>query len=89
MKTDVNTAVELVKSSSLEQTAKSDLLHRLAVKVKQLDKASQEATSTVVKVKPETGELIPGQTTKVTVTAFNGGEVDIRQVHLKLNVPEG
>lgn len=89
MKADVKTAVELVKVSSLEQTAKTDLLHRLAVKEKQLDKASQEATSTVVKVKPETGELIPGQTTKVTVTAFNGGEVDISKVNLKLNVPEG
>lgn len=89
MKADVKTAVELVKASSLEQAAKNDLLHRLAVKEKQLDKASQEATSVVVKVKPETGELISGQTAKVTVTAFNGGEVDISKVNLKLNVPEG
>lgn len=89
MKADVQTAVELVKSSSLDSSAKNDLLHRLDVKERQLNKASQEATSVVVKVKPETGELIPGQTTKVTVTAFNGGDVNVGKVSLKLNVPEG
>ncbi|GIP30290.1 PIG-L domain-containing protein [Paenibacillus sp. J23TS9] len=89
MKADVQTAVELVKSSSLDASAKNDLLHRLDVKDRQLNKASQEATSVVVKVKPETGELVPGQTAKVTVTAFNGGDVNVGKVDLKLNVPEG
>ncbi|MCJ8014124.1 NEW3 domain-containing protein [Paenibacillus sp. KQZ6P-2] len=89
MKADVKTTIDQVKTSSLEQPVKSDLLHRLEVKEKQLNKASQEATSVVVKVKPETGELVPGQTTKVTVTAYNGGSVEISGVSLKLNVPEG
>ncbi|WP_213525850.1 NEW3 domain-containing protein [Paenibacillus sp. J31TS4] len=89
MKADVTAAVEQVKASSLDDAVKTDLLHRLGVKEKQLDKASQEAASVVVKVKPETGELVPGQKTKVTVTAFNGGGAALSGIRLKLNVPEG
>ena len=66
-----------------------DLLHRLQVKADQLNKASAEAISFIAKVKPETGELVAGKTTTVTVTAFNGGQVGLKNVALKLNVPKG
>jgi LmbE family N-acetylglucosaminyl deacetylase len=89
MKKDVLNALAHVKSSSLDQVVKDDLFYRLNVKDAQLNKASMEATSLVVKVKPDTGELVAGQTTKVVVSAFNGGNVDLKDIQLKLNVPQG
>ncbi|MFY0545008.1 NEW3 domain-containing protein [Brevibacillus sp. H7] len=89
MKLDVQTAIQDVSSSRLDDATKQDLMHRLQVKANQLNLASAEATSFVAKVKPETGELVAGQTTKVTVTAYNGGQVKLSKVNLKLNVPKG
>jgi LmbE family N-acetylglucosaminyl deacetylase len=89
MLADVQKATADVKASKLNTEAKTDLLHRLGVKQEQLNKASAEALSLVAKVKPETGELVAGQTTKVTVTAYNGGQVKLGSVNLKLNVPKG
>jgi LmbE family N-acetylglucosaminyl deacetylase len=86
---DVGKAVSSVHGSKLDEATKADLLHRLGVKQKQLNKASAEALSLVVKVKPETDELVAGQTTKVTVTAYNGGRVNLKNVNLNLNVPAG
>lgn len=89
MLADVEKSVRDVQSSHLPAEAKTDVLHRLGVKQAQLNKASAESLSLVTKVKPETGELVAGQTTKVTVTAYNGGQTKLGKVNLKLNVPNG
>jgi LmbE family N-acetylglucosaminyl deacetylase len=89
MKADVQTALSDVNASNLEKSTKEDILFRLHVKEEQLNKASMEAASVVAKVKPASGELVAGQTTKVVVTAFNGGSVELNKVNLKLNVPDG
>lgn len=89
MKIDVKNALADVEKSNLDEATKTDLTYRLQVKDDQLNKASMEATSFVAKVKPETGELVPGQTTKMTMTAYNGGNVDLKNISLKLNVPAG
>ncbi|MGG1658473.1 NEW3 domain-containing protein [Brevibacillus sp. NRS-1366] len=89
MLADVQKATADVRASRLAADTKTDLLHRLEVKQAQLNRASAEALSLVTKVKPETGELVAGQTTKVTVTAYNGGQTKLGKVDLKLNVPKG
>lgn len=89
MKADVKSAIENVEKSTLDSSIKTDLLHRLQVKTDQLNKASMEAASLTVKVKPVSGELVAGQTAKVAVTAHSGGSVDISDIAMKLNVPEG
>ncbi|GEB34634.1 NEW3 domain-containing protein [Brevibacillus sp. FSL K6-0770] len=83
-------AVQLaVPGSSLDEETKTDLLFRLGIKEAQLNRASAEALSLVVKIKPETGEWVPGQTTTVTVTAYNGGAIEVEHVQLRLRVPPG
>ncbi|RJG21651.1 NEW3 domain-containing protein [Paenibacillus thiaminolyticus] len=89
MKANVQTALADVKASDLEAAAKEDLLHRLQVKEAQLNTASMEAASIVAKVKPAESELVAGQTTKVVVSAFNGGSTTLRNVNLSLRVPAG
>lgn len=89
MKANVQTALADVKASDLEAAAKEDLLHRLQVKEAQLNTASMEAASVVAKVKPAESELVAGQTTKVVVSAFNGGSTTLRNVNLSLRVPAG
>ena len=89
MKADVQTALSDVKASKLEEETKEDLLHRLHVKEEQLHKASMEAASVVVRVKPADSELIAGQKTQVTVTVFNGGSEKLSNIQLGLNIPEG
>jgi len=89
MLADVRKTKAVVEASGLERAVKQDVLHRLEVKENQLSKASAEALSLVAKVRPETGELVAGQTAKVTVTAYNGGQVKWSQVKLSLHVPEG
>lgn len=86
---DVRSAINDVQSSSLTDADKTDLLFRLNTKVDQLNKASAESTSLVIKVLPDTGEVVRGQTTKVTVRVFNGGHVDLNNVGVKLNLPQG
>lgn len=89
MKADVQMALADVKASGLEAATKEDLLHRLHVKEEQLNKASMESASVVAKVKPEASELVAGQTTKVVVSAFNGGSTKLGKINLSLNVPAG
>ncbi|MGM1046651.1 MAG: NEW3 domain-containing protein [Bacillota bacterium] len=89
MKADVQMALADVKASGLEAATKEDLLHRLHVKEEQLNKASMESASVVAKVKPEASELVAGQTTKVVVSAFNGGFTKLGKINLSLNVPAG
>ncbi|MFD0698040.1 NEW3 domain-containing protein [Paenibacillus sp. GCM10027628] len=89
MKADVEAAISDIKASTLEASVKTDLLYRLQVKEEQLNKAGMEATSMVVKVKPETSEIVAGQTVKMTVTAYNGGKSNLKDIQLQLNVPEG
>ncbi|USG66975.1 NEW3 domain-containing protein [Brevibacillus ruminantium] len=89
MLTDVQQAKAAVQAANLGDGVRADLLHRLKEKEEQLNKASAEALSLVAKVKPETGELVAGQTTQVTVTAYNGGQVKWDQVKLQLHVPTG
>lgn len=89
MLADVSQTRAAVQASSLRADTKRDLLHRLAVKEEQLYKASAESLSLVAKVKPESGELVAGQKTRVTVSAYNGGTVTWDQVTLGLNVPAG
>jgi LmbE family N-acetylglucosaminyl deacetylase len=85
----VQGTIAKVQAAQIDEAVKQDLLHRLAVKEKQLNKASLEALSLVVKVRPDTHELVAGQTTKISVTAYNGGSVPVEQVQLKLNLPHG
>lgn len=89
MLTDVQRALNAVKGARLDEETRADLTHRLEVKERQLYTASAEALSLVAKVRPETGELVAGQTTTVKVTAYNGGQVPLKNVRLKLNVPDG
>ncbi|WP_019122062.1 NEW3 domain-containing protein [Brevibacillus massiliensis] len=89
MKADVTAAINDVNKSQLDDALKTDLLHRLQVKAGQLDRASAEAASLVVKVKPDTGELVAGQATRITVTAYNGGAVELKKLKVKLNFPAG
>ncbi|GAX90734.1 hypothetical protein EFBL_2375 [Effusibacillus lacus] len=42
-----------------------------------------------MKVIPDTGEVVRGQTTKVTVRVFNGGNVDMKNFKVNLSLPEG
>ncbi|MEJ8543752.1 PIG-L family deacetylase [Brevibacillus borstelensis] len=88
MKALLRAAQEEVAGASLQEELKADLLYRLGVKDAQLNQASAEALSLVVKIKPETGELVGGQTTTVTVTAYNGGSLDVEHVQLRLRVPD-
>ncbi|WP_246309398.1 NEW3 domain-containing protein [Paenibacillus alginolyticus] len=89
MKADLQAALTDVAASDLQKITKEDLLYRLHVKEEQLNKASMEAASVVAKVKPATGELVAGQTTKVVVTAYSGGSVELNKINMNLNVPEG
>ncbi|WP_254776958.1 NEW3 domain-containing protein [Paenibacillus sp. yr247] len=89
MKADLQAALTDVTASDLQEVTKEDLLYRLHVKEEQLNKASMEAASVVAKVKPATGELVAGQTTKVVVTAYSGGSVELNKINMNLNVPEG
>ncbi|MFC4766241.1 NEW3 domain-containing protein [Effusibacillus consociatus] len=86
---DVRAAVKDVEASSLSDQDKADLLFRLNAKLDQLNRASAESNSVVVKVIPDTGELVRGQTAKVTVRVFNGGQVDLKNLSVKLNLPSG
>ncbi|OXM86236.1 NEW3 domain-containing protein [Paenibacillus rigui] len=89
MKADVQNALADVNASNLDNATKVDLLYRLRVKEEQLNKASMEAASVVAKVKPAAGELVAGQSVQVVVTAFNGGTLELKNIKLGLNVPEG
>ncbi|MCK9927218.1 NEW3 domain-containing protein, partial [Frankia sp. Mgl5] len=75
--------------AGLDDATKTDLLYRLFVKEAQLHKASLEATSLIVRLKPDTGELVAGQTTRVTLTAYNGGTVALSNLQFVLRVPAG
>ncbi|MGG0757033.1 NEW3 domain-containing protein [Brevibacillus laterosporus] len=89
MKKDVTDTIKEAKSTDLDARSMGDVLHRLQIKERQLNKASAEALSFVGKVKTASNELIPGQTTKVTVTAYNGSQVAIKNVRISLKTPEG
>jgi len=81
--------IAAVQTSSLPEGVKTDLLHRLRVKEGQWQKASAEAVSFVGRVKPDAAELIPGQTTKVTVTAYHGSHTVLQHIQFRLRVPDG
>ncbi|WNC13581.1 PIG-L family deacetylase [Brevibacillus brevis] len=89
MKALLQSAQQEVAIASLDRETKADLLYRLGIKDAQLNRASAEALSLVVKIKPETGEWVGGQTTTVTVTAYNGGAIEVEHVQLRLRVPRG
>ncbi|WP_126428216.1 NEW3 domain-containing protein [Brevibacillus marinus] len=89
MKRDLERLAAAVEAAQLDEATRTDLLHRLKLKARQLDKASAEAVSLVAKLRPQTGELVAGQTARMTVTAYNGGEVTLQQVELSLRVPAG
>ncbi|TBL74030.1 hypothetical protein EYB31_25795 [Paenibacillus thalictri] len=89
MKTNVCASLSDIAHSRLSEAVKADLLHRLQVKLKQLETAGAEALSLIAKVKPGSNELVRGQTTQVTVTCFNGGIVPVQHVRVKLNAPAG
>ncbi|WP_246009416.1 PIG-L family deacetylase [Brevibacillus fluminis] len=88
MKATLADAIEVVRQSGLTEEAKVDVLHRLSVKEAQLNRASREALSLVVKLKPESGELVAGQTTRMAVTVYNGGSIDVLDLKLRLQLPE-
>ncbi|MGG0795762.1 NEW3 domain-containing protein [Brevibacillus laterosporus] len=89
MKRDVTDTIREAKSADLAAESRVDVLHRLQIKEHQLDKASAKALSLVGKVTTSGNELIPGQTAKVTVTAYNGSQVAIKNVRITLKTPDG
>ncbi|NQF17623.1 hypothetical protein HPY31_27555 [Brevibacillus sp. HB1.3] len=89
MKALLATAQQEVCKAPLDEETKIDLMYRLGLKEAQLNRASAEALSLVVKIKPETGEWVAGQTTTVTVTAYNGGSLEVEHVQLRMRVPAG
>lgn len=89
MKADLQQTITDLQNSKLSDALKQDLLHRLQVKEGQLNKASAEALSLVIKVRPETNELVAGQKTNMSVTVYNGGQSPVNEVDVKLNLPKG
>jgi LmbE family N-acetylglucosaminyl deacetylase len=87
MKADLQVALNDMAKAKVSDEVKTDILYRLHVKEDQLNKASAAAMSLIARVIPQSEQLIPGQTTKVTVTAYNGGNTVLTDVHLNLNVP--
>ncbi|MEW9094118.1 MAG: PIG-L family deacetylase [Clostridiaceae bacterium] len=86
---DVESAIKKVNESSLNKELKVDILHRLNKKIDQLYNASSVSNSVVIRVIPETSEVTRGQTIKTTVKVYNGGNLDIKNLGTKLNLPAG
>jgi len=86
---DVNKGLNIVSESDLSAADKYDLTFRLKTKLSQLYKASEQSSLLMVSVVPGSYEVAQGQSTKVTVNIFNGGNSSIKDIDVSLNVPEG
>jgi len=89
MRIDVSNTISDIARSNLDDETKADIIHRLRVKEDQLNLLCSEALSFIARIRPESAELVPGQTTKVTLTAFNGGMMPLSDLSLKLRLPQG
>lgn len=85
----VKKARTLTPSVAMESEQKYDLDHRLAVKEQQLTAALAQASVVVARLQASQYELSRGGSATFTLTAFRGGPVEMKNVHLSLRVPEG
>ncbi|NHM33875.1 NEW3 domain-containing protein [Neobacillus terrae] len=77
------------KSQKLDAALKRDLVHKLNLKVEQLQNASFVASGLDVKASSASTILTKGQTTTVTVTVKNNGKQELQDFGVDLKVPEG
>ncbi|GAA4716467.1 PIG-L family deacetylase [Brevibacillus fulvus] len=75
--------------ANVPAAVKTDLLHRLRVKKVQLQRASCQAVCLVPRLKANTDVVIPGQKTEVTLSLYNGGQAVLKNIEVKLLVPDG
>ncbi|MGP4079027.1 NEW3 domain-containing protein [Pseudalkalibacillus sp. R45] len=67
---------------------KKDLLHRLNVKEEQLENTSKVASQLEVSTNVAAPNLTQGTSTYVDITLKNNGDVELKDVTAKLNLPE-
>jgi len=89
MISDVNAGLNTIKKSSLSAANKYDLTFRLQTKLSQLYEASAQSSLLIANITPASYEVAQGQSTKVTVNLFNGGNSSIKNINVKLNTPKG
>ncbi len=96
--TDVRAALARLPQVRMGDAARRDLAFRLTQKEQELTNASVRAGLLVTRLEvteaeddqPEnTYALTPGASTSLTLTAYRGGEVDIRDVSFELVAPPG
>ncbi|MBO2533874.1 MAG: hypothetical protein CW342_13545 [Thermoactinomycetaceae bacterium] len=85
--TETRQVIRLAEKSPLPDSAKEDLLFRLRVKERQLQKASAVASRVDAAVKATPSVLTRGSTGKVVVTVTNGGEDALTHLKVDLKVP--
>ena len=73
----------------LEDELGYDLDFRLARKERQLQDALAKAVLLVTRLQASEYEVTRGATTTLTLTAFQGGQVPVKDVSLALNLPKG
>ncbi len=66
-----------------------ELLHRLAVKERQLSRASACACLLVTDLRIDVREIVGGETTAATLSVYNGGPMPLTDVMLDLEAAEG
>ncbi|BAS26174.1 hypothetical protein LIP_0317 [Limnochorda pilosa] len=66
-----------------------DLAFRLRVKEEQLQAVSAAATLVIGQIDLEDWEVVQGQEVTLTVRAFNGGQIPLEDVSLRLEAPQG
>lgn len=86
---DINAGFKTINNSKLSEEDKYDLTFRLKTKLKQLYELSAQSSSLIATITPVSYEVAKGQSTKVTVQLFNGGNSDIKNLSVKLNTPAG
>lgn len=86
---DVNDGLKKINNSKLPEEDKYDLTFRLKTKLKQLYEVSAQSSSLIATITPASYEVAKGQSTKVTVQLYNGGNSNIKDLSVKLNTPAG
>lgn len=85
---EVKKAIRQVEQSKIDQYLKDDLLFKLKVKVNQLMKVSEVASSLNVVVVVDNPTLTKGGSTSVVVYVENHGGNTLTGLQLDLNIPE-
>ncbi len=86
---DINAGLKTISKSNLSEEDKYDLTFRLKTKLNQLNELSAQSSSLIATITPASYEVAKGQSTKVTVQLFNGGNSKIKDLSVKLNTPAG